>query len=156
MSMSVIEMLEAERNRRAIESNRKHEEVMFRRRLVDPLHAAYAAIESELAALKLLGDYGRGVSYAACQARTAPLGTTVCNDYGLRVQLGPQFSRTALSLVLNVSQSPAQSTFVLTREANYPYQNATLETLDAFTPAATLLGALMRHLMPDVVMEPSE
>ncbi len=148
-SSLLAEALHSETIKRETERNQRASEMAERDAIVTQLHAGVRAVESQLTALSLQGDYGIAVPFADAQGRNGV--EAIYQLLGIKVALGPRISPQALSLTIAARDGTTPASAHLRIERHYPWKTEEVKSWDAHTPTDEMLTAFFAELAKRVV-----
>lgn len=135
---------EAERNQRAAELGERDA-------IIAKLHAGVRAVESQLTALSLLGDYGRAVPFTVAQGHKGV--AAIYMQAGITVSLGKSISPERLNLTIVERTDTTLARAYLRIERIYPNKSAEIKQWDAHTPTDEMLAAFFAELAKRVIVD---
>ena len=141
--------LHTEIARREAERNQRASELAERDAIVAKLHAGVRAVESQLTALSLRGDYDRPVRFTDAQEHKSV--EAIYTQSGIKVALGPSFSPEHLTLTIVERSGATLACAYLRIERRHPNKSEEIKQWNAHASTDEMLAAFFAELAKRVV-----
>jgi len=141
--------LHSEIIKRETECNQRASEMAERDAIVAQLHAGVRAVESQLIALSLKGDYGVAVPFTDAQGHKGV--EAIYEQIGIKVALGPRISPQAISLTITARNGNTPASAHLSIVRKHPWKTEEVKSWGAHTPTDEMLAAFFAELAKHVV-----